>query len=347
MMKPSSRSGFTLVELLVVIAIIGVLVSLLLPAVNSAREAARRTACSNNMRQIGLAIVNHHESFQSFPQGLYGVRPKDVGGNRAAMDGHPYEQDGLGWATKLLPYLEEQAIYDRIRSASSVIADVNNAWDPGTMSKAFADGKQLVPGGDRVIATFLCPSVSLPSHGPTNRGRQVRSTGYATAHYKGSRGFCDRGVFVRPSELALGQICRTEVGGQAVDIRNPATTRFAFRVRDVKDGMSKTIFVGESAYSEGTKHWPIWMGGSNQDEETLFKTESFQPINCNISNPAFPMSDPEINRMAGNDCALSWHPGGAQFVFGDGSVRMISESIDGRTYEVLGDRKDGSIMELF
>ena len=347
MMNRKSHSAFTLVELLVVIAIIGVLVALLLPAVNSAREAARRTACSNNLRQIGLALVNHHDTFGRFPQGLYSVRPEDVGGNKAALDGHQYEQDGLGWASRLLPYIEEQGLYDRIQTASTQIAGVDDPWDPGTMAKAFADSRKLVPGGEQVISTFLCPSSGLPRIAPTNRGRQVRTTGYGTSSYKGSRGFCDRGVFVRPSELALGQICRTEVNGTVVDIRNPATTRFAFRIRDVKDGTSKTIFVGESAYADGVRVWPIWMGGSNQDEETLFKTEAAQPINCNISNPSFPLSPLEENRLAGNDCALSWHPDGAQFVFGDGSVRLIPESIDGRTYELLGDRKDGAVFELF
>jgi prepilin-type N-terminal cleavage/methylation domain-containing protein len=339
MKTQTGRDGFTLVELLVVIAIIGVLVSLLLPAVNSAREAARRTACSNNLRQIGLAFINYESAHGAYPQGLYSH----------PVDGHAYEQDGLGWCSKLLPYLEEQAIYDLIGTAPGVVIDVRAPWDPGTFAKAYADGKKIVPGGDRRIATFTCPSVSSPEVAPVHAsGLPLPSSGYATAHYKGSRGFCDRGVFIRPSEIAAGQVCLTEIGGRAVQVTNRASKRFAIRLRDVKDGTTKTIYAGESAYYDSESRWPIWLGGAKQDEQTLFKTESFSPINCNISNPSFPMSPQALDQLASNDCALSWHPGGAQFVFGDASVRFIHEGIDGRTYELLGDRKDGSVLpELF
>lgn len=337
--KKRSCGGFTLVELLVVIAIIGVLVSLLLPAVNSAREAARRISCSNNLRQIGLAIVNHESSASAFPQGLYSdPDPEDA-----------FEQDGLGWLTKLLPYLEEQAAYDLIDSAPNLIANVTDAWAPGTLSKAYADGKKIVPGGDLVIAAFKCPSVSSPDLSPNHpSGAPLRSSGYGTSHYKGSRGFCDRGVFIRPSEMAVGQVCQTEIAGNAVQVTTEKSNRFGLRVRDVKDGMTKTIFAGESAYYDSLQRWPIWLGGARQDEQTLFKTESFSPINCNISSPSFPMTDQALNQLASNDCALSWHTGGAQFVFGDGSVRLLSETIDGRTYEILGDRADGAVLpELY
>lgn len=332
------RSGFTLVELLVVIAIIGVLVSLLLPAVNSAREAARRITCSNHLRQIGLALTNHESAIGAYPQGLYGdPDPSSI-----------YEQDGLGWLTKLLPYIEEQAVYDQIDTASSVIADVQDAWDPGTLHKAYADGKQIVPGGNRVIPTFKCPSVSSPDLSPSHAsGLTFRYSNYGTAHYKGSRGFCDRGIFVRPSEMSVGQVCQTEVGGQALEVLTRKTKRFALRVRDVTDGTSKTIYAGESAYYDSEKRWPIWLGGAHQDEQVLFKTEAFSPINCNISAASFPMQDDVVNQLAGNDCALSWHPGGAQFVFGDASVHFIGEGIDGRTYELLGDRADGAVIGVF
>ena len=147
--------------------------------------------------------------------------------------------------------------------------------------------------------------------------------------------------------MSVGQVCQTEVGGNAVQVTTPKRKRFGLRVRDIKDGMSKTIFAAESAYYDSVQRWPIWLGGARQDEQTLFKTESFSPINCNISNPSFPMTDQALDALATNDCALSWHPGGCQFVFGDASVRLINESIDGRTYELLGDRADGMVIEPF
>jgi prepilin-type processing-associated H-X9-DG protein len=287
------------------------------------------------LRQVGLAVINHESAQGAYPQGLYSE----------PVDGHPYEQDGLSWLTKLLPYIEEQALYDQISSTPDVVSSVSDAWDPGTPAKAFADGRKLVPGGNQPIASLRCPSVSSPDVAPTHpSGLPVPTSGYATAHYKGSRGFCDRGVFIRPSEIALGQICQTEIGGNAVQVTTPRSKRFAMRVRDIKDGTTKTIYAGESAYYDSLNRWPLWLGGASQDEQTLFKTESFSPINCNISNPSFPMTEQALNQLASNDCALSWHPGGAQFVFGDGSVRLISESIDGRTYEILGDRADGSVL---
>src|SRR3954463_2841349 len=95
------RTGFTLVELLVVIAIIGLLVALLLPAIQSAREAARRTACTNNLKQMALALLNYHDVRGQFPLGAYSAVAED----------HPAEEDGLGWATQILPQLEKQPIY--------------------------------------------------------------------------------------------------------------------------------------------------------------------------------------------------------------------------------------------
>ena len=336
--KQRSGQGFTLVELLVVIAIIGVLVSLLLPAVNSAREAARRISCTNNMRQLGLAIVNYHDVDGAFPQGVY----SHPDANNA------YEQDGLGWATKLLPFIEEQAVFDLIATAKLVIPDVTDAWQPGTMGRAYGANKQIVPGGNSVIAAFLCPSASSPALSPNlNSGNPGRFSGYATAHYKGSRGFCDRGVFVRPAERTVQQTCVTTVDGVDKPVTYPPTRRLALRMRDIKDGLGKTIFVGESAYAEEPKDWPLWIGAARQDESVLFKVESPFPINCNVTNPGFPLSSVEVNRAAGDDCALSWHPGGANFTFGDITVRLLSEAIDGRTYELLGDPKDGTSLGVF
>ncbi len=196
-----SSDGFTLVELLVVIAIIGILVALLLPAVQSAREAARRIQCTNNLRQIGLSLLNHHDSHKSFPQGLY-----------TAVDG-VYREIGLGWATKLLPYMEEGAVYDQI--ASFRPSDGSDPWDPGTPAKALLDST-FIPGAGAVIPSFLCPSISSVDIVPDFRGTRAMNTGFATSHYKGSRGFCDRGLFSRPQELSVPDACWADIAGQRV-----------------------------------------------------------------------------------------------------------------------------------
>ncbi len=329
--KQIARYGFTLVELLVVIAIIGILVALLLPAVQSAREAARRIQCTNNLRQISLSLLNHHDSHKSFPQGLY-----------TSVDG-VYREIGLGWATKLLPYMEEGAVYDQL--ASFRPSDGSDPWDPGLPAKALLDST-FIPGADAVIPSFICPSVASVDIVPDFRGSRAMNTGFATSHYKGSRGFCDRGLFSRPQELSVPDACWADIAGQRVRVIRPATKRFAVRLRDVKDGTSKTIAVGESPYYDAFKEWPVWMGASGEDEAVLFKTESIYPINC-FRNPKIPMNEDELDSVLGDDCAVSAHEGGALFAFVDGSVTLLSESIELRTYEKLGDRSDGEVIDAF
>ncbi len=126
----------------------------------------------------------------------------------------------------------------------------------------------------------------------------------------------------------------------------PATKRFSVRLRDVKDGTSKTIAVGESPYYDAFKEWPVWMGASGEDEAVLFKTESIYPINC-FRNPKIPMNEDELDSVQGDDCAVSAHVGGALFAFVDGSVTLISDAIELRTYEKLGDRSDGEVIDAF
>src|SRR5215216_110308 len=116
-MSARKHSAFTLVELLVVIAIIGLLVALLLPAVQAAREAARRTGCTNNLKQIALALLNYHDARGHFPLGAYSAIEED----------HPAEEDGLGWATQILPQLEEQSVYDKLKN-NNIPGYQNDPW---------------------------------------------------------------------------------------------------------------------------------------------------------------------------------------------------------------------------
>ena len=270
---PTPLHAFTLVELLVVIAIIGILVALLLPAIQAAREAARRTACTNNLKQIALALLNYHDAKGQFPLGAYAAVTED----------HPAEEDGLGWATQILPQLEEQAVYDKLKQ-NSVPGYQNNPWITnhpsglkGIFSVAHDNGLRPIAGGEAILSMFVCPVVELPSHVPSGSFFGLSSadfvgTGYATAHYKGSRGHCDRGMFWPPKEGAAEYDCKYDINGDGVIDSVPKKAYSRVRIEDVVDGTSKTICVGEAAYFARAASFPIWAGIFGDDGSVMFET---------------------------------------------------------------------------
>lgn len=349
---PATRKkhqAFTLVELLVVIAIIGILVALLLPAIQAAREAARRTACTNNLKQIALALLNYHEAHQQFPLGAYAAVQEDA---RA-------EEDGLGWATRILPQLEEQPLFDRLKN-NNVPGFQGNPWitdhaanQPGIFRVAHNDDLRPIAGGDSSLSVFLCPSADLPLHAPTSAffgdsEEPFSGTGYATAHYKGSRGHCDRGMFWKPKEGAAEYECPYDIDGDGDMDAVPKKSYSRVRIADVMDGTSKTIAIGESAYVVSKNAWPIWMGMYAETGNTMFETED--PINCGIGGiRSFPLSASDMKRFnppnpEPTDCSFSWHAGGAYFAFVDGSVRFLTENLERHTFWLLGDRMDDEVI---
>jgi prepilin-type N-terminal cleavage/methylation domain-containing protein/prepilin-type processing-associated H-X9-DG protein len=341
----AKQAGFTLVELLVVIAIIGVLVALLLPAIQSAREAARRTACTNNLKQIALALPNYHSSAGQFPLGSY----------TAVEEDHTAEEDGLGWATQILPQLEEQPLYDALKN-NNLPFFKGNPWvmnyppaQKGIFSVAHSSGLRPIAGGNTILTMFVCPSVDLPTHVPNGSFFGLApgdfiATGYATAHYKGSRGMCDRGMFWPPKEGAADYDCSWgDLNADGIQDIIHRRSMSRVRIQDVVDGTSKTIIIGEASYFVRAASFPIWLGAYGDDGSVMFKTED--PVNCNLGGArSFPLSAAQIATLPeGNesdDCAFGWHTGGAFFAFVDGHVRFLSENIDLRTYRLLGDRMD-------
>lgn len=296
--------AFTLVELLVVIAIIAMLVTLLLPAVQAARESARSMQCKNNLKQQGLALLNYHDSLGEYPIGVYTT---GVG------------EEGYGWATKLLPYIEEQGVFELI-SRNYISDDTTQPWDvQGIFTRSRSSVPNgVIPGGDAHIAIFKCPSSPLPDHAPSGPAK-----GYATSDYKACNGMADRGMFFHVQD------------GERAGFRSVS-------IKTLEDGTSKTIALGESAYVPADNDWPVWIGGISRDEQTLFKTQPPSVINCSVGPKIF--RGPVID----DDCAFGWHTGdGAQFVFADGSVHFLSAAIEWITYQNLGDRKDGAVLGQF
>ena len=333
----TKNAGFTLIELLVVIAIIAILVALLLPAVQQAREAARRTQCKNNLKQIGLALHNYHDVHRMFPMGAFSAVDDDNG----------CDDDGYGWSVMLLPFMDQGPLYQQLPMTATAANGFPSADDPRganwcVFKNYFDNNGTIIPGGDTRLTAFRCPSSTLPDVVPaTFQGYDYAggsgssdqpAVGYAVTDYKGSVGFGDQGFFVKGSDLAgAGRSAGT-------------------RIRDVTDGTSNTIAVGESSYAgvDG-ENMPSWIGITGRDERLLFKTDFPSVINCGTS-PTTPQN------AIDDDCAMSFHVGGAQFTLGDGSVRFISENIDTGfdnagavtgTWEALGTINDGTVVGEF
>ena len=326
------KRAFTLVELLVVIAIIGILVSLLLPAVQAAREAARRMQCSNNLKQIGLAMHNYVDTYKSMPPAMFAaVPPREPSGE---------DDDGFGWLVSLLPFVEQQALYDLLKPNGHYGVLGNQSIRDQFYPLVPAGG--VMPGGDTVISGYRCPSSALPNHVPATwmipgselvGARAVpaqfpMAIGHATTDYKGAGGSCrgDWGVLHK--------------------LREAPPTQF----KEILDGLSNTIMAAESSYvtSNVNRHrrrttpptafrdWPTWIGafGSGQDETVRINGRTHSPINAQTTRT-------QMYFAINDDNAFSFHPGGAQFVFCDGSVHFVSESVDLGTYCNMHDKRDG------
>jgi prepilin-type N-terminal cleavage/methylation domain-containing protein/prepilin-type processing-associated H-X9-DG protein len=280
MKRNSTAGGFTLVELLVVIAIIALLVALLLPAIQASREAARRIQCANNLRQLGVAMHNYHSALGSFPPGFQAI---DHEGNIAG---------GWAWGVYLMPYIEQSILKDRLSATRYTLSEVIS--DP-----------ELLPMLQMKLPVFTCPSSRLE---PLREFRGPGSQMVATSSYTCSRGFYNyryggSGSTVVPLEQENNGIYF-------------ACSRV--KIRDVVDGTSKTLALGERTVLEGDrrnpKKWPSWCGPGGLG---IGSTVS--------SSVAKPMNHPTDMHSFSSD-----HPGGCHFCFVDGSVHFISDTIDSK-----------------
>jgi hypothetical protein len=264
-----------------------------------------------------------------------------------------YEQ-GYGWAQELLLFLEEQALYDQVKKVVPKNGKRYALQTETIFEDVFNATGEIIPGGDTALPVFRCPTSELDSN--WNLAAHVEfCKGYATNDYKACTGFNDRGTFFNQAD-ALNQ--------------SPPITRVF--PKDVTDGLSKTIAIGESSYfvgvvvggggrenpdEFGTDNWPTWLGAPYKDESVLFKTGSednkgsgnttgVNPINCQLASKTIAQfnNKKEQGGPEDDDCAFSWHSGGAYFVFADASVHFLAETIDPTVYINLGTRNDGEVL---
>ncbi|QDU97094.1 DUF1559 domain-containing protein [Lignipirellula cremea] len=331
MLRPAQkRQGFTLVELLVVIAIIGVLVALLLPAVQMAREAARRSTCTNHLKQIGLAMANYHDSHNCFPPGCVYTRAVDSTTNPSSNAGN----DLWSWGAMILPQLEQGSLYEILGAGSGL--KPKRSVDAG-----LARGK----GIEQSLATYRCPSDIGPDlntnrrfHSPhTASGRQEFAI--ATSNYVANNGY---GYTYTSSNSnnnkgENGAVSANKATGPFKSYRGNYQDRALVSIRDITDGTSSTIAAGERCWKMRIKGVDTTYGAANayacrSESHGHNSLASVVAIgSTGINNGAYNGADNPLPG-AGNQRAVegfsSLHPGGANFVFCDASTHFISENIN-------------------
>jgi len=340
-----SRRGFTLVELLVVIAIIGILIALLLPAVQAAREAARRSECANNLKQLGLAIHNYHDTYQVFPPALLNSGRMD---NAAANNWfQPGVLNHTGW-TMLLPFMEQQALWK-----SFDFRRCTSASNPRSgLPLLGPDSINAGPVGAR-LSVLECPSA------PTRGERMVRSPGTESEFYSTpSQGIYRTNYFFSTGHFtdysAPFHLYNSDVR-QGIFGNNGAAT-----IASITDGTSNTIALGEglggARIKTSTLYGPWGLGGTHTCCHGIVQSQSAGP---SISYAWYDANNwvPNCKRFyaswsgAWQDGSYAWnfnsaHPGGVQFCLGDGSVRFIGETIDYMVFCRLAYIRDGQPVQV-
>jgi prepilin-type N-terminal cleavage/methylation domain-containing protein/prepilin-type processing-associated H-X9-DG protein len=325
--SPRSRRAFTLIELLVVISIIGLLVALILPAVQSSREAARRVQCANNLRQIGLALQNYGSAFGPFPPGWDAAIPDGVPGG----DSDNFFGGGgtWGWGAKLLGFLEQNPLAENVGRLGDYLVSAQSATVAST-----------------TLAVFLCPSspqgglISFTIEDPSEEDPPF-TFNIAPSNYIGSAGTKNPEYFPR------------SCGG--IFFRNSAVTP-----AKISDGMSSTLMVGERSRDLSEATWPGGaLANTNNCTGPSWPVQVCDPAGTSwilshtgpeLATPFLPgvVPDPRIqvpnDRQPGPSGYRSLHAGGCNFLFCDGSVRFVKETVSPTAFAALATRAGGEVV---
>jgi prepilin-type N-terminal cleavage/methylation domain-containing protein/prepilin-type processing-associated H-X9-DG protein len=312
----SGSRGFTLIELLVVIAIIAVLVALLLPAVQAAREAARRAQCVNNLMQLAIALQNYESSHEMFPPGVV----SETGPVLDQPTGYHF-----GWMVRILPYCEMRNTYNHFNLAISLY-----------------DGRNLTTR-TTLVRSFLCPSDNRPNRAPSG----IVLTNYVACH-NGLEAPIDAnndGAFIlnralryedipdgSSNTIFLGEKLNDGTGqgwasGTRASLRNTGTPINASLAMPVPGLLATAPVPGPGPSAKATIKAPPPPPGVDEGVDEV------------APNAAAPGTPGYVGGFA------SWHPGGANCALGDGSVRFLKGSVATSTFKLLGNRHDGEILD--
>ena len=352
--------AFTLVELLVVIAIIGILIGMLLPAVQQVREAARRTACANNIRQLGIACHNYESTHGEFPDGIY------LSDSDSTDSGNPYTLRWYGYTVyaRLLPFMEQNAVASQFNFGLSADNAKSNTLDSNGDFGIGANKDEIVTAV--AIASFLCPSDAIAEnpvfldwdssgysqgwHGMTS----YLANGGTHSTYFGDADMQSNGVFYMtgPGSKPFGP---SQV--------NLSTNEKPCRIGDIFDGTSNTLLFGERHHFDPTfdrvmhfessqthSRYPIakwgawgWIGGGNGTTHIFGSTRFDAPINYQTPEDATAnFSNVNIRLSAYG----SGHPGGANFNFSDASVRFLNQTLDAISFQAISTREEGEVISI-
>ncbi|MAX39381.1 MAG: prepilin-type cleavage/methylation domain-containing protein [Gimesia sp.] len=297
------RRGFTLIELLVVIAIIAILIALLLPAVQQAREAARRSTCKNNLKQIGLALHNYHDAFNVFPPNSNGADPS--------------LPNGFSWRMKVLPYIDQAPLFNQFNSSLRIT-------DPAHLVLC-----------QNILPVYLCPSDPTPAVKADLHvnwcfpGNATGASGALT-----STNVCDIAGSTYDTTAAVttyGEVCGLHPdSGPGGMFRRRQT--FVTRFRDLTDGTSNVLAIGEMSPSYNP--FSAWVPSDSPVHTSAAINSSSLlcgPSPCQYPTIGWPQTT----------ASQSFHTGGAHFLLADGSVHFLSENMDLSLYQQLGHISDG------
>ena len=310
--KARALRGFTLIELLVVIAIIAVLVALLLPATQQAREAARRTQCRNNLKQIGLAIHNYLDVYQTFP--------------RANTSGSPLSDASL--FVSILPYVDQSSAY--------------NLYNFNLFNTSPANAQVVA----QVVPSYVCPTAVIRRNVPDVV--LVDPTQYSSA----TDPCGDKGRAPGTYAVCIGSVNHSPYDATFSDngaiVYSSSTPMGVTRIRDITDGTTNTLLVGESAWNfrsytttatacnGGIKYGYTYWANAYPSSIGFTTAAPFNPKTYINFDPS--VNDSTLTRFR------SEHTGGVTFVLCDGSVKFISENIDQNTLDALGTRGGGEVV---